>query len=116
MKEQNNDKLIKIEDSPLIEESKDFNKNAPIKNIANDTAIDVDGVSGYVLSSVKRKRISPTKNHKKSQHNKHKMKKSKKVLITILSCILGLCLLVMVLSVSCIIVEKMDFLIKVVCH
>ena len=38
MKEQNNDKLIKIEDSPLIEESKDFNKNAPIKNIANDTA------------------------------------------------------------------------------
>ncbi len=94
MKEQNNDKLIKIEDSPLIEESKDFNKNAPIKNIANDTAIDVDGVSGYVLSSVKRKRINPTKNHKKSQHNKHKMKKSKKVLITILSCILGLCLLV----------------------
>lgn len=58
MKEQNNNKLIKIEDSPLIEESKDFNKNAPIKNIANDTAIDVDGVSGYVLSSVKRKRIS----------------------------------------------------------
>ena len=40
MKEQNDDKLIKIEDSPLIEESKDFNKNAPIKNIANDTAID----------------------------------------------------------------------------
>lgn len=94
MKEQNNDKLIKIEDSPLIEESKDFNKNAPIQNVEKDTAIDVDGVSGYVLSSVKRKRINPTKNHKKSQHNKHKMKKSKKVLITILSCILGLCLLV----------------------
>lgn len=94
MKEQNNDKIIKIEDSPLIEESKDFSKNAPIKNIANDTAIDVDGVSGYVLSSVKRKRINPTKNKKKSQHTKHKMKKSKKILITILSCILGLCLLV----------------------
>ena len=54
MREQNNHKIIKIEDSPLIEESKDFNKNAPTKNVANDTALDVDGVSGYVLSSVKK--------------------------------------------------------------
>lgn len=94
MREQNNHKIIKIEDSPLIEESKDFNKNAPTKNVANDTAIDVDGVSGYVLSSVKRKRINPNEDKKKSQHNKHKMKKSKKILITVVSCILGLCLLV----------------------
>ena len=94
MKEQNNHKIIKIEDSPLIEESKDFNKNAPTKNVANDTAIDVDGVSGYVLSSVKRKRINPNEDKKKSQHNKHKMKKSKKIHITVVSCILGLCLLV----------------------
>ena len=94
MREQNNHKIIKIEDSPLIEESKDFNKNAPTKNVANDTAIDVDGVSGYVLSSVKRKRINPNEDKKKSQHNKHKMKKSKKIHITVVSCILGLCLLV----------------------
>ena len=94
MKEQNNHKIIKIEDGPLIEESKDFNKNAPTKNVANDTAIDVDGVSGYVLSSVKRKRINPNEDKKKSQHNKHKMKKSKKIHITVVSCILGLCLLV----------------------
>ena len=94
MREQNNHKRIKIEDSPLIEESKDFNKNAPTKNVANDTAIDVDGVSGYVLSSVKRKRINPNEDKKKSQHNKHKMKKSKKIHITVVSCILGLCLLV----------------------
>ena len=94
MREQNNHKIIKIEDSPLIEESKDFNKNAPTKNVANDTAIDVDGVSGYVLSSVKRKRIKPNEDKKKSQHNKHKMKKSKIILITVVSCILGLCLLV----------------------
>ena len=94
MREQNNHKIIKIEDSPLIEESKDFNKNAPTKNVANDTAIDVDGVSGYVLSSVKRKRINPNEDKKKSQHNKHKMKNSKKIHITVVSCILGLCLLV----------------------
>ena len=94
MREQNNHKIIKIEDSPLIEESKDFNKNAPTKNVANDTALDVDGVSGYVLSSVKRKRINPNEDKKKSQHNKHKMKKSKKIHITVVSCILGLCLLV----------------------
>lgn len=94
MKEQNNDKIIKIDDSPLIVESDDFNKNAPIQNVEKDTAIDVDGVSGYVLSSVKRKRIKSTVNKKKDKHKKHKMKKSKKVLITILSCILGLCLLV----------------------
>lgn len=94
MREQNNHKIIKIEDSPLIEESKDFNKNAPTKNVANDTAIDVDGVSGYVLSSVKRNRINPNEDKKKSQHNKHKMKKSKKIHITVVSCILGLCLLV----------------------
>lgn len=94
MKEQNNDKIIKIDESPLIVESDDFNKNAPIQNVEKDTAIDVDGVSGYVLSSVKRKRIKSTVNKKKDKHKKHKMKKSKKVLITILSCILGLCLLV----------------------
>lgn len=94
MREQNNHKIIKIEDSPLIEESKDFNKNAPTKNVANDTALDVDGVSGYVLSSVKRKRINPNEDKKKSQHKKHKMKKSKKIHITVVSCILGLCLLV----------------------
>lgn len=94
MKEQNNDKIIKIDESPLIVESDDFNKNAPIQNVEKDTAIDVDGVSGYVLSSVKRKKIKSTVNKKKDKHKKHKMKKSKKVLITILSCILGLCLLV----------------------
>lgn len=93
MKEQNNDKILQINDNPLIEETDDFGKNAPIKDIENDTAIDVDGVSGYVLSSVKRKRINPTDDKKKNK-SKHKMKKSKKILITIVSCILGLCLLV----------------------
>ena len=38
--------------------------------------------------------MPPTEDKKKSQHNKHKMKKSKKIHITVVSCILGLCLLV----------------------
>ena len=72
MKEQNNDKIIKIDESPLIVESDDFNKNAPIQNVEKDTAIDVDGVSGYVLSSVKRKRIKSTVNKKKDKHKNTK--------------------------------------------
>lgn len=88
MKEQNNEKIIKIDDSPLIEESKDFYKNAPIRNVESDTSVEADGTSGYIFSG------GSSKSHKNKHHHKHKrkMKKSKKLLI-VLACFVGVCLI-----------------------